>query len=127
MHSFRDGSTSLFYGRITWLGPGVTLGAGGMHLVRQPELTSPPSTVLLTEVLSEADAVRNCEKGTWQYKRLLCKIQEIPILDVVLKLSIQYQETYLELKGLVFGLSLFDYYNYLTKLHLVLISSPCSF
>lgn len=55
--------------------------------------------------LSEADAVRNCEKGTWQYKRLLCKIQEIPILDVVLKLSIQYQETYLELKGLVFGLS----------------------
>jgi len=55
------------------------------------------------------------------------KVQEIPVLDGVLKLSIQCQETYLELELLGFRLSGFDYYNYLTKLHLVLISNPCYF
>lgn len=47
------------------------------------------------------------EKATCKDKGLLCKIQEIPILDVVLKLIVQCQETYLELEGLGFRFSLF--------------------
>lgn len=42
-------------------------------------------------------------------------------------LSIQCQETYLGPEVLGFRLSVFDYYNYLTKLHLVLMSNPCYF
>lgn len=82
---------------------------------------------MLTEVPNETNAVRNCEKATYKYKGLLCKIQEIPVLDVVLKLSTQYEETNLELEVLGFRLSVFDCYNYVTKLQLVLIISPCYF
>lgn len=56
----------------------------------------PPSTALPNEILNETNTVRNCEKVICKYKGLLCKIQEIPVLDVVLKLSIQCEETYLE-------------------------------
>lgn len=66
----------------------------------------------------------SCEAFTCRHETLLCEVQEIPVLDVVLKLSIQSQETYLELEVLGFGLPVFDCYNCLTKLQLASISSP---
>lgn len=75
---------------------------GALAPSRHPELTSPPSTaLLLTEVPDESNTVSNCEKATCKYKGLLCKIQEIPVLDVLLKLRMQYEGTYLQLELLV--------------------------